>query len=107
MADHLRTCSDYLTATFSRDFVADGFADDALERIHRGEVGDWTHALARSGLFGNLVVANAAQAWRYDPRSLADALLGDADEVTVKRYDAAWRALDEAERSRCSSAVNE
>ncbi|MFD4291865.1 hypothetical protein ACFWPA_04165 [Rhodococcus sp. NPDC058505] len=94
MNPHLRTCNDYLAATLSHDFVADGVDADAVERIHRGEVGDWVHALARSGLFANLVVANAAHAWRYDPRSLLDALIAEADEVTAKRYDSAWRAMD-------------
>lgn len=107
MKDHLLSCSDYVTATFARDFVADGFADDAVERIHHGEIGEWVRALAWSGLFTNLVVANAAHAWRRDPRSLLDALLGDADEVTVKRYDLAWTALDRTARLRSSAAAGE
>ncbi|WP_345341246.1 hypothetical protein, partial [Rhodococcus olei] len=90
-----------------RDFVADGIADDAVDRIHRGEIDDWVRALAWSGLFTNLVVASAAHAWRRDPRSLLDALLGAADEVTVRRVDAAWNALDTAARLSSAAAVNE
>lgn len=106
MNDCLLTCNDYVTTVFSRDFVAEGFSDDGLERIHCGEIGDWVRALALSGLFPSYAVAYAAHAWRRNPRALLDALLGDADEVTVKRYDAAWRALSDTANSRSTAAVN-
>jgi hypothetical protein len=87
------TCGDYVTATFARDFVAEGFDYDTVERIHSGDLDEWTFALAQSGLFTNRVVAHAQQAWQDDPRSLLDSLLADADEMTVKRYDVVWQAL--------------
>ncbi|MFD1812543.1 hypothetical protein [Rhodococcus gannanensis] len=107
MNDHLHACSDFVTAMFSRDFIEDGLARVAVERIHRGDIGEWVRALAWSGLFSNLAVANTAQAWRRNPRSLLDALLGDADEVTVRRYDAAWRAVAASTVLGSSTAVNE
>ncbi|MGW0175660.1 hypothetical protein ACWDUM_17710 [Rhodococcus sp. NPDC003322] len=76
---------------------------DTVERIHQGEIGDWIHALARLGLFPNYVVAHAAHAWRHNPRCLLDALLGDTDEATVKRYDAAWEALNRTQRTGCGA----
>ncbi|MFF0817090.1 hypothetical protein ACFYVR_18305 [Rhodococcus sp. NPDC003318] len=88
------TCSDFVTATFSHDFVADGYDHDSVERIHRGDIDEWIHALAQSGLFTNLAVTSASESWRDDPHTLLDALLADADEVTVKRYEVAWDAMD-------------
>ncbi|MCQ4118195.1 hypothetical protein [Rhodococcus tibetensis] len=86
----------YVAAIFSLDFVDAAFHGDAVERIHRGEFDEWASALARTGLFGNRAVAETVQSWRDDPRSLLEALLADADEMTRKRYDVAWQALDSA-----------
>ncbi|TQC47438.1 hypothetical protein EEB14_20565 [Rhodococcus sp. WS4] len=93
------TCGDYVTATFSRDFVAEGFDYDAVERIHQGLFDEWGHALGQSGLFTNRTVASALHSWQNDPHSLLDALIAGADEMTLKRYDSAWEALDRAARS--------
>ncbi|GAA4478161.1 hypothetical protein GCM10023094_21560 [Rhodococcus olei] len=95
MKAELPTCGDYVTATFSRDFVAEGCDHDSVERIHRGDVDEWIRALAQSGLFTDRTVAHA---WQHKPHSLLEALLSDADEVTVKRYEVAWQALDRAAR---------
>ncbi|MCQ4118608.1 hypothetical protein [Rhodococcus tibetensis] len=88
------TCGDYVTATFSRDFGAEGFDYDTVERIHSGEFDEWMSALAQSGLFTNRTIAHARQRWQDDPRSLLDTLLTNADEMTVKRYEIVWQALD-------------
>ncbi|ABH00443.1 conserved hypothetical protein (plasmid) [Rhodococcus jostii RHA1] len=88
------TCDDYITAAFSRDFVAEGYDHDTVERIHHSVFDEWIRALAQSGLFTNHAVANAAHRWKDNPHSLLDALLADADEITVKRYEIAWHALD-------------
>ncbi len=85
---------DYVTAAFSRDFVAEGFDYDTVEQIHRGVFDEWRVALARSGLFTNRAVAEALRGWQNNPSSLLDALLADADEMTDKRYRTAWNALD-------------
>ncbi|MFD6057976.1 MULTISPECIES: hypothetical protein [Rhodococcus] len=90
------TCGDYVTATFARDFVAEGFDHDAVERIHSGLFDEWSHALAQSGLFTNRTVAAALHSWQDDPHSLLDALLANADEMTLKRYDLVWEALERA-----------
>ncbi|KOS53114.1 hypothetical protein QT969_17170 [Rhodococcus sp. CSLK01-03] len=85
---------DYVTATFSRDFAAEGVDYDTAAQIHRGVVDEWRVALARSGLFTNRAVAEAARCWQNNPSSLLDALLADADEMTVKRYRTVWDTLD-------------
>ena len=36
----------------------------------------------------------AELAWRENPRLLLDALLEDADEVSVKRWEIAWTRLE-------------
>lgn len=88
------TPGDYISAVFGLDFVAgpDGF--ESVARIHRGEVDEWVESVARSGLFSNHVVADAARAWEADPRLLLIALLADADELTRKRFDIVWDSLD-------------
>ncbi|SLJ82731.1 Uncharacterised protein [Mycobacteroides abscessus subsp. abscessus] len=35
--------------------------------------------------------------WRRDPRTLLDALLADADDVTRRRWAMAWSALERPE----------
>ncbi|TQC46648.1 hypothetical protein EEB14_24855 [Rhodococcus sp. WS4] len=85
---------DYVAAMFSLDFVAGGFDRDAVERIHRGVFDEWISALSRSGLFTHRAVADVVQSWQDNPKSLVDALLADADEMTLKRYEITWEALE-------------
>jgi hypothetical protein len=87
---------DYVAAMFSHDFVEGGFDLDAVERIRRGVFEEWISAVARSGVFSDREVAGVVEAWRRDPKSLLDALLQDADEVTRRRYESTWEALDGA-----------
>lgn len=81
-----------ISAVFSYEFID----DDAIERIHRGEVNDWIAVVAGSGMFAKAEVRALAHSWRSDPKSLLDALLVDVDEITVKRCEAAWANLDRA-----------
>ncbi|MFF2114313.1 hypothetical protein [Rhodococcus koreensis] len=101
------TCDDYITAAFSRDFVAEGYDHDAVERIHHGVFDEWIRALAQSGLFTNRAVADAAHCWNDNPHSLLDALLADADEIAVKRYEITWQALDRTARLGSTAPVSE
>ncbi|WP_027500111.1 hypothetical protein [Rhodococcus sp. UNC363MFTsu5.1] len=87
---------DYVAAMFSYDFVEGGFDLDEVERIRCGVFEEWTSAVARSGVFSDKEVAGVVEAWRRDPKLLLDALLRDADEVTHRRYESAWDALDRA-----------
>ncbi|MDV7246005.1 MULTISPECIES: hypothetical protein [Rhodococcus] len=87
---------DLFASMFSLD-LGDGDVDyDAVERIHDGEFGEWTLAAARSGLFPPHAVEALQQSWQKTPRSLLDALLTDADEMTRKRCNIIWAGLDEA-----------
>ncbi|RVW03096.1 hypothetical protein EGT50_07880 [Rhodococcus xishaensis] len=81
---------------FADEFM-DGVDHDSLERLHRGEVQDWVDSVARSGLFMRGQVERADAAWRHDPKSLLDALLSGADEMTVKRCEMIWSDLDRIE----------
>ncbi|QHE73761.1 MULTISPECIES: hypothetical protein [Rhodococcus] len=82
---------------FSFD-LGDGYVDfDAVERIREGEFDDWVLAATRSGLFLPHEIAALARSWHTDPRSLFEALLTDADDVTRKRYQIVWDSLDEAD----------
>ncbi|MFC9769545.1 hypothetical protein [Rhodococcus jostii] len=98
-------CGDFVAATFSPDFVAEGFNRDTLERIHSGAFEEWTLVLARSGLFSCRTLADALRSWQDDPHSLLGALLTDADEVTAKRYEDAWDELDQHARARATFAT--
>ncbi|QCQ93777.1 hypothetical protein E7742_04255 [Rhodococcus sp. SGAir0479] len=82
---------------FAYDFMEGGVDVDALERIHRGDVRDWVTAVASSGLFTNAQVERIDAGWRHDPRSLLGALLSEADEMTVRRYETTWASLDRLE----------
>lgn len=84
----------YVAAMFAYEFMDGGVDLDALERIHRGDVREWVTAVAGSGLFTNAQVERIDAGWQRDPRSLLDALLSEADEMTVKRCEATWSALD-------------
>ncbi|TQC49808.1 hypothetical protein EEB14_07600 [Rhodococcus sp. WS4] len=88
---------DVVAAMFSFD-LEDGDVDlDAVERIRAGEFDDWVSAAARSGLFASQEIEALARSWHADPRSLFEALLTDADDMTRKRYEIVWDSLDEAD----------
>ena len=84
------TCHDYITAAFSRDFVAEGYDHDTVERIHHGVFDEWIHALAQSGLFTNHAVANAPHRWKDNPHSLLDALLAAGVPVEYDCRHGSW-----------------
>lgn len=81
-------------ALFSYDFIAGGVDYDTLESLHRGEVSEWTSALGRSGLFTDAEMEAVTAAWSERPGLLLDALLRDADEMTVRRCRLAWASMD-------------
>ncbi|WP_227998748.1 hypothetical protein [Nocardia australiensis] len=83
-----------VAAMFSGDFIAGGIDPGVLSRVHAGEHTEWLTALDRSGMFDKQTLAELAEQWRRDPRVLLDALLTDADDVTVRRCLAGWSALD-------------
>jgi hypothetical protein len=85
---------DCAAALFSYDFVAGGVDYDTLESLHRGEVVEWIAALRRSGLFTDPEMDAVARAWTENPSLLLDALLRDADEMTVRRCRLAWASMD-------------
>ncbi|MCA1008179.1 hypothetical protein LCL87_20920 [Rhodococcus hoagii] len=87
----------YIAAMFAYEFMDGGVDLDSLERIHRGDVREWVGAVAGSGLFTNAQVARVDAGWRHDPKSLLDTLLSEADEMTVKRCETTWAALDRIE----------
>ncbi len=85
---------DYVAAMFAYEFMDGGVDYDSLARIHRGEVSDWVSAVAGSGLFTNAQVEGIDAVWRRDPKALLDTLLSEADEMTVRRCETTWAALD-------------
>ena len=50
----------YVAAMFSYEFLGGGVEYDTIERIHRGEVDEWVHALLNSGMFESATVAAIA-----------------------------------------------
>ena len=88
---------DVVAAMFSFD-LEDGDVDvDAVERIRAGDFDDWVSAAARSGLFTPREIEALARWWHADPRSLFEALLTDADDMTRRRYEIVWDSLDQAD----------
>lgn len=94
-----RESNSYLAAIFSYDFLDEHIGYETIARIHRGEIDEWIHDLAASGLFSASEVRAAELAWHKNPRLLLDALLEDADEVSVKRWEIAWARLDRQSHS--------
>nr|WP_296775319.1 hypothetical protein [Rhodococcus sp. (in: high G+C Gram-positive bacteria)] len=94
MMDQHPTSWNFVAAMFSYEFQGGGVDYDTIETIHRGDVGEWTDALAQCGLFERATIADAEAAWRQQPRLLLDMLLLDADEVTRRRCTMAWASLD-------------
>ncbi|MCL2535643.1 MAG: hypothetical protein FWE39_15905, partial [Nocardiaceae bacterium] len=88
---------DYVAAMFAYEFMDGGVDSDSLGRIYRGDVGEWVSAVAGSGLFTNSQVERIDTAWHSNPKSLLDTLLSEADEMTVKRCEMTWAALDRSE----------
>ncbi|MEV0298182.1 hypothetical protein [Nocardia sp. NPDC050710] len=87
-----------LVAAAFADEIVDGVVDvPLLRRIHAGEFGEWLTALDRSGLFGKDALANLSRQWRDEPAALLDALLSGVDDMTRRRWLAAWSALDRPE----------
>lgn len=85
---------EFVRALFAYEFLDGGADHDAIEQIHRGEIDDWVDALDRSGMFDEHTVGELAARWHAQPKLLFDALIADADEVTRRRCETAWAALD-------------
>lgn len=102
-----RESNSYFAAIFSYDFLDERLGYETIARIHRGDIAEWIQDLAASGLFSAAEVRAAELAWRKNPRLLLDALLEDADEVSVKRWEIAWARLDREVQSDRPSTVAE
>ncbi|MGC0363136.1 hypothetical protein ABH922_001120 [Rhodococcus sp. 27YEA15] len=89
-----RESDSYYSAIFAYDFLDKGVGYETIARIHRGEIGEWISDLEASGLFSSAEIHAAELAWQENPRLLMNALLEDADEVSVKRWGIAWARLD-------------
>ncbi len=83
-----------ISAMFAYEFLDGGVDYDTIEQIHRGEIDDWLVALDRSGLFDEFVMTEIRDRWMRSPKVLFDILLGDADEMTIRRCTTTWAALD-------------
>ncbi|AXK86243.1 hypothetical protein IU443_09730 [Nocardia farcinica] len=88
---------DLVAAVFADDLGDTAVDLDTLRRIHAGEFGPWAAALEGSGLFDKQALERIVGRWRRDPRTLLDALLADADDVTRRRWAMAWSALERPE----------
>jgi hypothetical protein len=71
-------------------FTGEPVDDAVLARLRTGAIEEWVGALDRSGLFGRELVAGAEQRWRESPRSLLETLLIESDDMTRRRWLAAW-----------------
>ncbi|MEV0948212.1 hypothetical protein [Rhodococcus sp. NPDC049939] len=96
----------FISAMFSYEFLDDGVDYSSIEQIHQGEFDEWISALAGSGLFTNSEIRSIHQTWRMNPRTLFDALLADADEVTARRCEVIWAALEEVSPSAAGTGIS-
>ncbi|MDI9919273.1 hypothetical protein [Rhodococcus sp. IEGM 1379] len=102
-----RESNSYFAAIFSYDFLDEHLGYETISKIHRGDIAEWIRDLEASGLFSAAEVRAAELAWRTNPRLLLDALLEDADEVSVKRWEIAWARLERQSHTSHAASVAE
>ncbi|OZD08658.1 hypothetical protein CH275_04275 [Rhodococcus sp. 06-235-1A] len=76
-----------------RAFFCNEFQSDSLDRSIMPEptvdaVAEWIGALAASGLFAPAEVSNISSVWAAEPDALVALLVGEVDEIAVRRHGA-------------------
>ena len=87
---------DMVRAFFCNEFQADSLDRSTVPEPTAEAVAEWVDALATSGLFAPAEVRNIASVWAAEPNTLISLLIGDVDEVAVKRHGAATPAAASA-----------
>ncbi|KQU53463.1 hypothetical protein ASG84_24045 [Rhodococcus sp. Leaf278] len=79
---------DMVRAFFCNEFQADSLDRSVMPEPTAEAVTEWIHALATSGLFAPAEVHNISSVWNAEPDALVALLVGEVDEIAVKRHGA-------------------
>lgn len=80
---------DMVRAFFCNEFQADSLDRTAMPEPTADAVAEWVDALSASGLFAPAEVHNISSVWCAEPESMTALLVGEIDEIAVKRHEAA------------------
>ncbi|OZD87844.1 hypothetical protein CH278_11795 [Rhodococcus sp. 05-2254-5] len=80
---------DMVRAFFCNEFQADSLDRTVMPEPTADAVAEWIDALSTSGLFAPAEVHNISAVWCAEPESMTALLVGEIDEIAVKRHEAA------------------
>lgn len=80
---------DMVRAFFCNEFEADSLDRSTAPELTAEAVAEWIDALNHSGLFAPAEVHNISAVWATEPQALVALLIGEVDEIAVKRHGAA------------------
>jgi hypothetical protein len=80
---------DMVRAFFCNEFEADSLDRSTVPEPTAEAVAEWIDALTNSGLFAPAEVRNISSVWAAEPETLVAMLIGEVDEIAVKRHEAA------------------
>ncbi|MDV8025187.1 hypothetical protein [Rhodococcus sp. IEGM 1330] len=83
---------DMVRAFFCNEFQADSLDRTIMPEPTGDAIAEWIDALATSGLFAPAEVRNISSVWAAEPDALVALLVGEVDEIAVKRHEAATPA---------------
>ncbi|OZC56090.1 hypothetical protein CH306_15760 [Rhodococcus sp. 15-725-2-2b] len=76
-------------AFFCNEFQADSLDRSTVPDPTADAVAEWIDALATSGLFAPAEVRNISSVWASEPETMVALLVGEVDEIAVKRNEVA------------------
>ncbi|MBY4131515.1 hypothetical protein HQO83_24275 [Rhodococcus fascians] len=83
---------DMVRAFFCNEFQADSLDRSTMPEPTADAVAEWIDALASSGLFAPAEVHNISSVWNAEPDALVALLVGEVDEIAVRRHGASTPA---------------
>nr|WP_314145296.1 hypothetical protein [uncultured Rhodococcus sp.] len=84
---------DMVRAFFCNEFQADSLDRSTMPEPTADAVAEWIDALVISGLFAPAEVRNISSVWAAEPETMVALLVGEVDEIAVKRHEAATPAV--------------
>ncbi|KZF09485.1 hypothetical protein A2J04_21885 [Rhodococcus sp. EPR-279] len=87
---------DMVRAFFCNEFEADSLDRSTVPEPTAEAVAEWIDALTNSGLFAPAEVRNISSVWAAEPETLVAMLIGEVDEIAVKRGAAVPAAVPAA-----------
>ncbi|WP_415977355.1 hypothetical protein [Rhodococcus sp. 077-4] len=80
---------DMVRAFFCNEFEADSLDRTTMPEHTTDAIAEWVEALENSGLFAPSEVRNISAVWASQPEAMISLLVGEVDEIAVKRHEVA------------------